>query len=78
MAYTQPTVYARREPTNDSVAIHYLDAKTLATCKDVIITTIEIAAASMQTFHSSINAPLAETATSLSTVSATNSFGFRR
>ena len=37
MAYTQPTVYARHEPTNDSVSIQYLDAKTLATCKDVII-----------------------------------------
>ena len=37
MAYIQPTVYARQEPTNDSVAIQYLDAKTLATCKDVII-----------------------------------------
>lgn len=41
-------------------------------------TTIEIAASSMQTSHSSINAPLAETATSLLTVSATNSFGFSR
>jgi hypothetical protein len=37
MAYTQPTLYARHEPTNDSVAIRYLDATTLATCKDVII-----------------------------------------
>ena len=33
MAYTQPTLYARHEPTNDSVAIQYLDAKTLATCQ---------------------------------------------
>ena len=37
MPQTQPTVYARHEPTNDSVAIKHLDAKTLATCKDVII-----------------------------------------
>jgi hypothetical protein len=37
MAYTQPTVYARHEPTNDSVAIKHLDSNTLATCKDVII-----------------------------------------
>jgi len=31
------TVYARQEPTDDSIAIKYLDTKTLATCKDVII-----------------------------------------
>lgn len=37
MVYRQPTVYARHEPTNDSAAMQYLDAKTLATCKDVII-----------------------------------------
>jgi hypothetical protein len=37
MSYTQPIVYARHEPTDDSVAIQHLDAKTLAMCKDVII-----------------------------------------
>lgn len=37
MAYSPPTLYARLEPTNDRVAIQYLDAKTLGTCKDVII-----------------------------------------
>ena len=37
MTYTPPTVYARHEPTNDRIAIQYLDADTLATCKDVII-----------------------------------------
>ncbi len=31
------TVYARHEPTDDSVAIQHLDPKTLATCKDVVI-----------------------------------------
>ncbi|HJP90866.1 MAG TPA: hypothetical protein VJ875_02860 [Pyrinomonadaceae bacterium] len=37
MPYSLPTLYARREPTNDTVAIQYLDAKTLASCNDVII-----------------------------------------
>jgi len=35
--YSLPTLYARFERTNDTVAIQYLDAKILASCKDVII-----------------------------------------
>ena len=37
MPASQFTVYARYEQTTDSVAIRYLDAKTLATCKDVVV-----------------------------------------
>jgi len=37
MLANQFTVYARHEPTTDSVAIQYLDARTLATCKDVVV-----------------------------------------
>lgn len=37
MPANQFTVYARHEPTTDSVAIQYLDAKTLATCTDVVV-----------------------------------------
>lgn len=37
MPADQFTVYARHEPTTDTVAIQYLDAKTLAPCKDVVV-----------------------------------------
>src|ERR1044072_2462125 len=71
-----PTLYARREPTNDTVAIQYLDAKTLASCHDVIIYHDPDCNRFYANFPWSII--LNRTAvidTSLSTDSATDSFG---
>src|SRR6185369_408689 len=75
---SQLSTRGTNQPTTASL-LNTSTPKHLPPAKTSSFTTIEIAAASMRTSHGSINAlsPLTETATSLSTVSATNSSGFR-